>query len=154
MEEASGLFSLTIDPVVKSQMNDISRWAKFISITGILLLVMGVVISILDATMFSNSTGIAVIINGNATGEVTPAMRVASVAGTIIFGSLLFFPLYFLLLFATGLKKALSTNEQRVLNESFRNLKKHFRYLGIVVICCLVFFLLSIGLVLLFSTSY
>src|SRR3954469_17039062 len=97
MEEASSLFSLTIDPVVKSQMNDISRWAKFISITGILLLFMGVVISILDATVFSNSTAIAVIINGNATGELTTGMRLASVAGTVIFGVLLFFPLYFLL---------------------------------------------------------
>jgi hypothetical protein len=142
MEQNTSLFSLTIDPVTKAHLHDISRWARFLALVGMLFLLLGLVVSILDATMLNNTMGMSVIINGSQSGEVTQSMRTASAIGSLIVTALVFFPLYFLLLFSNKMKKALAANQQKDLNEAFQNLKKHFRYLGILVICCLLLFAL------------
>jgi hypothetical protein len=52
------------------------------------------------------------------------------------------FPLLFLLQFANRMKRALAANEQDDLNDAFLQLKKYFRYLGIIVIIVLALYAL------------
>ena len=146
MEDKSGLFTLSIDPVTRSHLGDISRWAKFISLSGMLLLLMGMVVSVLDATVLDNSLGVAVLINGAKAGSGTPTMRLATATGTLLLTALVFFPLYFLFLFSRRMNRALDGNSQSELNGSFTELKKCLRYLGILL---LVFVLLSVLVLLL-----
>ena len=61
----------------------------------------------------------------------------------IVIALIYFFPCLFLFRFATKMKVALASNDQETLNTSFQNLKATFRYMGIVTIVMLVFFLLA-----------
>ena len=45
-----------------------------------------------------------------------------------------FFPLLYMLRFANQMKTALYGNDQENLNVSFQNLKRYFRYVGIITI--------------------
>jgi hypothetical protein len=142
MEENQSLFSLTIDPVTKSHLKDLAWWARFIAITGIILLLLGLVVTLIDTAMMNNSLGLVFIVNGTETTQITPAMRIATAISSVLFTALFFFPLYFLLVFAGRMKKAMANNQQKELNEAFQNLKKTFRYVGIVMIVCIVLFAL------------
>ena len=153
MEPNPALFSLTIDPLTKSYLNDIARWAKFLSIVGMLFLIMGMVIALLDATIMNNQMGISVMVNGQQQETVTPAMRVMTILGIILFTAISYFPLYFLFLFSRKMKRALAANHQQDLNEAFLQMKKYFRYCGIIVIFGLLLFGLVFVLTALFSAE-
>ena len=150
MDENQSLFSLTIDPVTKAHLNDLARWARFIAITGIVILLLGLAVTLIDVAIMDNSFGLVFIVNGTQTTQITPAMRVATALSSVLFTAVCFFPLYFLFLFAGRMKKALTNNQQKELNEAFQNLKKAFRYVGIVMLVCilliaLVFILYTAG---------
>jgi hypothetical protein len=150
MEENQSLFSLTIDPVTKSHLNDLAWWARFIAITGIILLLLGLAMTLIDVALMDDSLGMVLIVNGSQSTELTPAMRLTTAISSVLFTALLFFPLYFMFLFSGKMKKALARNQQKELNEAFQNLKKTFRYVGIVMILCilliaLVFILYAAG---------
>ena len=62
----------------------------------------------------------------------------------IIIALIYFFPCLFLFRFATKTKAALAANDQEVLNASFQNLKASFRYVGIITIVLLAFWVLAL----------
>ena len=142
MEENQSLFSLTIDPVTKAHLNDLAWWARFIAITGIVILILGLAITLIDVAIMDNSFGLVFIVNGTQTTQITPAMRIATAVSSVLFTAIFFFPLYFLLLFAGRMKRAMASNQQKELNEAFQNLKKAFRYVGIVMIVCILLIVL------------
>jgi Family of unknown function (DUF5362) len=76
-------------------------------------------------------------INGTSGEEMTTAMKVGTIIGITIVIAIAFFPLMFLLQFANQTKRALAANDQAGLNSAFQNLKKYFRYLGIILIIVL-----------------
>src|SRR3982750_897220 len=100
MEENQSLFSLTIDPVTKSHLKDLAWWARFIAITGIIILLMGLVVTVIDVAVMNDSLGLVLVVNGTQTAQFTPAVRIATVVSSVLFTALFLFPLYFLFLFA------------------------------------------------------
>jgi cytochrome c biogenesis protein CcdA len=118
-----------------------------------LFLVMGMVIALLDATIMNNQMGISVMVNGQQQETVTPAMRVMTILSMIIFAAISYFPLYFLFLFSRKMKRALAANLQQDLNEAFLQMKKYFRYCGIIVIFGLLLFGLVFVLTALFTAN-
>jgi hypothetical protein len=46
MQEDQSLFSLSFDPLIKSHLIDTAKWARFISISGMVLLAMFVILAI------------------------------------------------------------------------------------------------------------
>jgi predicted PurR-regulated permease PerM len=142
MEQHQSLFSLSIDPVTKSHLNDTARWAKFLSIVGMVVLLLALAGTILGLTLFSNSSSVVFSFNNEQSDQVTNAMKLGMVIGTIIMVTIAFFPLLFLLQFANRMKRALAANEQDDLNDAFLQLKKYFRYLGIIVIIVLALYAL------------
>jgi hypothetical protein len=62
----------------------------------------------------------------------------------VLVGLLYFFPCLFLLQFANKMRLALMSNDDLLLSESFRSLKKTFRYIGVLMIIGLLFFLLGL----------
>ncbi|MBS1611091.1 MAG: hypothetical protein JSS70_20525, partial [Bacteroidetes bacterium] len=62
----------------------------------------------------------------------------------ILIAAVYFFPCLFLFHFANKMKTALAANDQELLNTSFQNLKKLFRFMGILTIICLALFAIQL----------
>src|SRR5438270_775675 len=130
MEENQSLFSLNIDPLTKSHLQETAKWTKFLAIVGMIVLILVLVITLLGVTIFTSSVGMRFGVYSDTQEQVANSLRVGLVIGTIITIAIAFFPLFYLLQFANRMKKALAANQQNDLNEAFLNLKKYFRYLG------------------------
>ena len=137
MEEIqpSSLFSLFIDPVTKTHLLEAARWAKFLSIAGIactvLMLVGGIAYSYWLTTVFQITRDFPTAsMNSNDAVVVT----IISAIIFLVWAIILFFPLVYMLRFANQMKIALNGNDQQNLNASFQNLKRLFRYVGVVTI--------------------
>lgn len=149
MEEnqSSSLFSLSIDPVTKSHLNDTAKWARFLAIAGIVLLSLAVLMIILSITVFPNSTYARFTVNGVEEQQLTAGMKIVMAICMILIFLIAFFPMWYLLQFAKQMKKALYHNNQEALNGSFLNIKRYFRYVGIVMIIVLAIYGLGFVLV-------
>jgi hypothetical protein len=138
MQDSQGLFSLSIDPETKAHLADTARWAKFLSIVGMVLLALAIIANILGISFMDRATAV----DGYNDAVLMNSMRVGMVVASIIVIAIAFFPLMYLYQFANRMKVALAANEQEALNDSFLNLKRYFRYIGILVIILLVMYTL------------
>ena len=134
----TSLFSLTIDPVTKSHLSETARWARFLAIVGmvslVLIIVFGLAYSIWISTMvdsMQNQVGL------QTTRPYASGLAIGSAVLFIIAAAVAFFPLLYMFRFANQMKTALYGNDQEGLNASFQNLKKYFRYVGIITIISL-----------------
>ncbi|MEO6723614.1 MAG: DUF5362 family protein [Ferruginibacter sp.] len=129
---------LLIDPIAKTHLKDTAKWAKFLGIVGFIY---GALIAI--AAIFSGSLIAGMSGNYNrSSGGLMAGGGVAIVY--LVFASVVFFMSYYLFRFAQKTQVALQTNDQPVLNESFKNLKIYFRLAGIVTIIAIVFSILAV----------
>ncbi|MGZ3846397.1 MAG: DUF5362 family protein [Flavisolibacter sp.] len=137
MEEVqpSTLFSLSIDPETKAHLFETARWARFLAIVGMIGLALMVVFGVFYSIWLSTAIG---ALYGQPGMESAPAFSTGAAVGSgALFISVAivgFFPLLFIFRFATLMKIALTGNDQESLNTSFQNLKRYFRYLGIITI--------------------
>jgi len=121
------LFELQIDHEISSHLSETAKWAKFLSIVGFVFCGLMVVFALLAGTMASlNPLGGTM----GAGGFMQIVLLIAMVA-------LYFFPCLFLFNFARKMQLALRNNDQINLNDSFRNLKLNFKYVGILTIVIL-----------------
>jgi small-conductance mechanosensitive channel len=138
MDQNQNLFSLSIDPVTKAHLNDTAKWARFLAIVGMVFLGLIVIAAFFGLTMTGTSS---VSFQGvERSDEMVNVMRVAMIGISIAVTVIAFFPLLFLLQFANRMRRSLAANDQEELNHSFQNLKKYFRYLGIITIIFLAFY--------------
>lgn len=135
--DAAPLFSLTIDPLTKTQLSDASKWARFLAIVGMVLLLLMIAFGVFFSTLLSSRMG---DLDAEATSGWRSAMGVGMAVVYIIIAVIWFFPLLFLLRFANAMRTALNGNNQDALNASFANLKRCFKYIGIVTIILLVIY--------------
>jgi hypothetical protein len=146
MDQNQSLFSLNIDPSTKLHLNETARWARFLAIVGIILLLLAIVGMVTGMTFLSNTSRFE--LNGRQVDEMNKSLRIATLIGSVIMIAILFFPLLFLLQFSSRMKRALAANDQELLNDAFLNLKKYFRYIGVVMIVIIsiyaIVFLLAI----------
>jgi len=136
MEEAStSLFSLSIDPVTKVHLLDTARWARFLAIIGMiclaLMIVFGLFYSIWMSTAFD---GMQTQIGFQSQRTYNTGLAAGTAIMFVMMAVVGFFPLLYMLRFANQMRTALDGNDQEKLNESFQNLKRYFRYFGIITI--------------------
>ena len=141
MEESPLLFSLNIDPLSKSHLADAAKWGRFLAIVGmvfiaLIVLFLGVGISLIPDSPFNDVSGFN-----------TGSFRIIIAFYGIVIGVIWFFPVLFLYRFSVRMKAALNGDDQEMLVSSFQNLKKLFRYVGIVTIIVLSLY----ALILLFA---
>ena len=137
----SSLFGLSIDPVSKMHLWDTARWAKFLAMMGFIVCGLIVLIGIFAGTAFEMYR---MRYDLTDSAKETRGLGALVAIAYILLGLLGFFPSLFLFHFATKMKMALMSNDQNTLNTSFQNLKKTLRYVGVVTIILLVFFLIAI----------
>jgi len=141
----TSLFGLTIDPAAKSHLSDAARWAKFLAIVGFVMCALILVLAFFAGSFYSD------IYTSNRYEGFNRDMQVNRNAVGIavgiwygIFAIVSFFPYLFLFQFASKMKSALLSDDQQTLNSSFQNLKKTFRYVGVLTIIGLVFVVLGL----------
>ena len=131
MEQNTSLFEFGIDDMSRSHLAETAKWAKFLSIVGFVMCGLIVLASFFVGTIFSASTD-----QYERYGDESPfaGLGILMTIFYLAIGVLYFFPCLFLFRFATQMTAALNTNEQIILNTSFQNLKRMFRYVGILTI--------------------
>jgi hypothetical protein len=139
MQDDQSLFSLTIDPETKLHLSDAAKWARFLAITGLALLAIFAVINIWGLALSNGLRPSSDEFGGSA---MLTQFGLIMIVVSIITIVILFFPLFFLLKFSGNLKTALAANNQESLVEAFLNMKRYFRFLGILVLIIIVFYLL------------
>jgi uncharacterized membrane protein YjgN (DUF898 family) len=104
-----------------------------------------VVIGILASTVMAKAMND--LENGGVSGYRGSTYSTGLVASMMIFyiilAAIYFFPCLFTLRFANHMKSAIGNDDKVSLNESFKNLKITFRYMGIITIISLAIFLLA-----------
>jgi uncharacterized membrane protein YjgN (DUF898 family) len=141
--QGSSLFGLEIDAAGKSHLSEAARWAKFLAIIGMVMCGFMVIGGILVSTAMAGAMndlergGYGGRGAANATG-----MGATMMVTYIIIAVIYFFPCMFTLRFANHMKSAIGSDDKASLNESFKNLKVTFRYMGIITIVFLSLFLL------------
>ena len=136
---ATGLFELQVDHESTNYLKDAARWAKFLSIVGFICIGLFVLMALfagsIVGTMYS-SMGVG------ATGGAFGGAAITIVY--LLCALLYFFPCLYTFNFAKKMQDALRNNDQNLLNQSFRNLKACYRFLGILMVIGLCFWGLMI----------
>lgn len=138
MESEKSIFDLNVDMQGKAHLREAAKWARFLAISGFIGLSLMVILSVVSLVIFKTS-GV-----NQADPEFDSWYLAGTFVGALMIAALYFFPCLFLLRFAGKMKAALNANDVTSLNESFRNLKKTLRYLGVVTIILLVLLLAGI----------
>ncbi len=138
-EEKSALFFLGIDDITQSYLSSIAKWNKFLAVTGILMSVLCIAGIIIGSGFIVAQTG------------APDAYKSAEAFGIIIFYSIFFalylIPCFFRLSFSNKMLRAITNNDQQLLNESLGHLKTYSKYWGVLTIVMLGLSVLTIGLV-------
>ena len=145
MEEIQNqpLFNLSIEPVTKAHLSEAARWARFLSIIGFIFLGIGAVALIFGGVYFAGVlSNYESVNNRTEVSGYNSGFAIGMIAYYLVVVILMFFAYLFLYRFGKRMKTALNGNSQQMLDSSFQNLKILFRYIGILTIIGLVFFVL------------
>lgn len=127
-----------------NNLNETGKWTNFLSIMGFIFIGLMIVLGFFIGSIFSE--------NANDQNN-TPF------SGTIIgfiylmMGLIYFFPVLYLYKFSTFTKKALMHQNPDDLNEAFKNLKAHYRFMGIITIVLIAIYLLAFVIGIFFGAS-
>jgi hypothetical protein len=142
-QDQSSLFGMGIDPTSKLHLAEAARWAKFLAIIGFVMCALLILVGIFAGSIFSIFTSRYSSSYGGGA-DMTATFGAMFIVIYAIIAVLYFFPCLFLFRFANLMKIALASNDQNTLNTSFQNLKKLFRYVGILTIIALSFYLIAL----------
>jgi hypothetical protein len=139
----STIFKLNIEPSILEYLSETARWGKFLSILGFIMCGILLLAGIIIPPMLSRVS--VPMMGGQA------RMMAGMSVGVMIFLYLIiaviyFFPCLYLFLFSRDMKLAIASEDQFKLTESFKNLKKMFKYIGILTIVFLSFYVLILGI--------
>ena len=138
------LFNLNIDQSSKAHLSEAARWAKFLSIVGFIVCGLIVLIGVFAGSVFTMFSPYQNSPYSDFQGSAAGGFGAMLAVIYIVFALIYFFPCLFLFRFANKMKAALASNEQEVLNASFQNLKASLRFVGILTIIVIAFWILGI----------
>ncbi len=123
--------TMELDGSMMSVLNEMRKWTKFLAVMGFIgigfMMLMGIIASI-TASAVSNAPGM-------------PAMPFPpGIIGFIyvIFAGIMVFPVILLNNFSNKMKEALYTKDHIALYKAFNNLKRYYKFIGILIIIYLL----------------
>jgi hypothetical protein len=137
----SSLFTLQVDHQGTAFLGETARWAKFLGILGFISCALIVVFAVFVGSIMSYFSRL-----GGGVGYMPPGVGIFVSVLYILIAVLYFFPCLYLFNFASKMQVAIRSNDQQQLNDSFRNLKSCFRFIGILTIISLGFCVLGVVL--------
>ncbi|MEZ7506739.1 hypothetical protein [Flavobacterium sp. Arc2] len=125
-------------------LKEIAKWAYFLSILGFVMMGLMVVLALFIGTIFSKLTSMS--------GTMNPMMGVGTgffSAIYLLIALLYFFPIYYLFQFSSKIKIAFRDDDNEQLNASFKYLKSHYKFIGIMalIFACFYGFIIFMGLI-------
>lgn len=115
-----------------SYLSETRRWTMFLSILGFIF--MGFVALIIPFAIIAQSN------------SFNPGLGIATIIPLILLVVIYFFPIYYLYMFSSLSKKAIRESDSNSMELAFKNLKSHYKFMGILVIIVLCFYFIA-GLV-------
>lgn len=135
---------LSLNDLAISALRDSGKWCMFLSIVGfifiVLMLLFGVYMSLISAILPTPEMG-----GTNELGfGVSVFASIKSYFGILylLMALLYFFPIYYLYNYAKGIKVALSSGNENILEKALVNLKSHHKFLGIMTIVMISLYVL------------
>jgi len=139
--EKEATLSITSDG--RTYLNTTAKWATFLAILGFIgsgiLVFVGVIMLVISPMMKS----------GSSFGFPTGVLGLIYLPLAVLYA----FPSYYLYSFATKIKSALYNNRQAELDESLKNLKRTFKFLGIMTIVMIAAYLIMIPVIFILGFS-
>ena len=130
--------SLTLASI--SYLKETAKWCQFLSILGFIFLGFIFIAAVSMIIFGSELNSTLAAAQGYRGGVQFPTGLVALVY--IIIGALYFFPIYYLYNFASKMKKATFSGGSHEIEEAFKNLKSHYKFVGIFTIVILSIYIL------------
>ena len=134
------LFGFGIDQSSRSHLWEAAKWARFLAIVGFVMCGLVAIAGIFVGSFFATSSPYE---GEYGSRSIFAGMGVVLSIFYFGFAVLYFFPCLFLLRFANHMRNAINTDDQVTLNRSFQNLKIMFRYVGILTIIVISFYILA-----------
>jgi uncharacterized membrane protein YdbT with pleckstrin-like domain len=138
MEENQSILDLHVDQTASKNLSDVTRWAKFLSITGFICMGLFVLFFIAMQSQITNTLS-----------QVMPEFSDIGSFGIlivviIILAAIASLLMYFLLRGSVLIKKGIETKSQEIFNSGLASLKAYFTMHGIIAIIGLVLNLISL----------
>jgi hypothetical protein len=124
--------SLELKPNSIASLNEIRKWTMFFSILGFIFIFFIVVVGIAAGTLLSSMAGLP---NIGVGGVVVGFFY-------LVFGAIMFFPMLFLYRFSRNTKKGIAENDSEKIGTGLLYLKRYFRFIGILAIIFISFYLI------------
>lgn len=118
--------SMEIDGSIMSVLNETRKWTKFLAILGFIGIGLLLLMGLFFGTIFSS------VMESMPQSSPFPGKMMGIIY--VILAIVFFFPILYLLNFSNQMKSALYSNNQEALYIAFNNLKRHFKFIGIVAI--------------------
>lgn len=132
-------FELQLTNESKSFLREAGKWANFLGVLGFI----GLGFMVIGA--------FSIIAMGSAFGSMGGGAGAFGAIGSTFLGViyllmvlLYFFPVLYLYRFGSKVKKAFANNDTAMLTSSLENLKSHYKFVGILAIIMLSFYVLAI----------
>jgi len=110
------------------QISQTAKWAQFLAIIGFVVTALIVVAGLFMGSFMS----IFKEMSGNTQMTHMPFMALSVIY--VIMGGVYFIPSWFLYKFSTETRKALVGSDEEILTQAFANLRRTFKFLGIMTI--------------------
>jgi hypothetical protein len=138
------LFDLQLDPAGIEYLREGAKWAKFIAIMGFIFCGLMVLVALFAGTMITAYMGSA---------GASPLSGGFVTVIYLAFAALWFVPCLYLFRFASNMQTAVRSNEQQTFVNALKNLKSHFKFIGILLIVTLAIYVVAIIGVVIFAAS-
>ncbi|GIZ08633.1 DUF5362 family protein [Flavobacterium sp. UMI-01] len=131
--ELKPIFDLSLE--AQGFLKETAKWGYFLSILGFVFIGLIVIVAFFIGSIFSKFNSI-----GNG---INPMMGISGGIFSVIYlliGLVYFFPVYYLFKFSSKVKNAFKFSDNQQLNASFEYLKSHYKFMGIVALIFLSFY--------------
>ena len=125
---STSLFELQVDHESSDFLRETARWGKFLAIVGFIACGLCLLSAIFSGPLIMALYGSL---------GAAPGVGIVFTVMLVLVALLWFFPCLYLYNFSSKMQAALRSNDQVQLNQSFRNLKSYYRFVGIVTIIVL-----------------
>lgn len=118
------------NPAIRTDLAEAAKWGKFLGIVGFV----GVGLMVLAC--------VVLVLAGSALGSYSQTPVPASFLGFfyLVFAAVYFFPVFYLFRFSVAVKRSLATNDETELVAGIANLRRMFKFVGVLTMVCLILY--------------
>lgn len=129
---------LLVSDEAKGYLLEIGKWGNFISIIGFVFIALMIAGGLFFSFIFNSLMSMTEMNEFSQMPFPMGGFGLLYVGMAIVYA----FPVYYLFNFSQKIKVAVNSNDEKSMNTAFKNLKSHYRFLGILLIVIMSLYLL------------